>query len=496
MQILTEIISKLNKAEVALLNSYYRTLAESRSSKRQELLELLLSGETDIDDEEAAKIIYGKAPDAAFSHLKERLKNDILGIILLQDPERKFSVPSRQAKFTVRKRLMEGELLLSRGISGEGIKILKKAAKLAAKFELVAEQILIEDLIRDHLGFKIGLAEFEKYSQNIEDNIFILTEILYSKHELKKLTLSNLFKANRKKGYKDIAAETLVKLRESYNRTNSPHIGYWYYKTAVSYYLAIREFKQALVFANNFLILVEEEIAIQSDSNIAGINMNIAVILLNLKRPEEAIEFAMTAVEHFKTGLINELVALEVLFYAYLRSYQYDQCAYVLKTAFKHKKIKSNKFVLAKWNFLRANYDVMTGNFDDALKELSKHTSLSKDKSGWLLGFKILEIIAIVEAGLNDWFEYRLEAFKKLLQRQKGNNIHREKLIYSILYNLVRQNYNFDITYEAKIDDFKKLIDAKGDYYWNSNSYEVIKFDEWFLSKCKKYGNSKGDEAA
>ena len=487
MEILTEIVRKLNKAEVGLLNSYYKTLTESRAEKRLELLNLLMSG-MDIDDAEAARIIYKKKPDAAFSHLKERLKKDILSIVLLQDPDKKFEVPSRKAKFAVRKYLMEGELLISRGISSEGIRILKKAAKIADRFELVAEQILIEDLLRDHVGYNAGLQEFENYSQNIEDNLFILNELLYSKHELKKLTLANLYKANKSRDYKDIASETLVKLRESYNRTNSAHIGYWYYKTAVSYYLAIREYEQALIFANNFLILVEEEEAVFSKANIAGINMNIAVILLNLDRASEAVEFAMTAVENFKSGLINELVALEVLFFTYFRSKQYEECAFVLNKGLKHKKIKSNEFVEAKWKYFRANLDVINGRYDLAMKTLTQHTELSKDKSGYLIGFKILEIIVIVEEDLRDWYEYRLEALKKLLQRQKDKNVARAKLIYSILYNLVRQGFDFDITYEAKRDEFKKLIDAKGEYYWDCLGYEVIKFDQWFLSKCKNQG--------
>jgi hypothetical protein len=116
-----------------------------------------------------------KNSQAAWSQLKSRLKNDIVSAMLSQGANIKYKTPYAQAAFNCRCGIMQGELLLGRGIYSEGISHLKKMAKLAIKCELVAELITIEGLIRSHLIMKEGVDSFHDSSNSIQESIELLT---------------------------------------------------------------------------------------------------------------------------------------------------------------------------------------------------------------------------------------------------------------------------------------------------------------------------------
>ena len=153
MKNLTQIIRVLKPGEVRLIRNYYKVDTNGEERRRLELFDLIKEGSVSAD-KEAAMAIYNTKPNSAYSHLKARLRKDILNLLLLQDSSKRYEPEFAQAEFDCRRLFIEGDLLVSRGAYEPGVDALKEAQKLAIKFEFYNELVMIDDVLRSHLGGK------------------------------------------------------------------------------------------------------------------------------------------------------------------------------------------------------------------------------------------------------------------------------------------------------------------------------------------------------
>ena len=88
MESLIQIIDKLKQPELRMLRSFYKIRQNREPSKKLLLLNLVTGGKVKTD-KEAMKKLYGDAASGSgYSHLKERLKTDLLNTILFLNPEK------------------------------------------------------------------------------------------------------------------------------------------------------------------------------------------------------------------------------------------------------------------------------------------------------------------------------------------------------------------------------------------------------------------------
>ena len=111
------------------------------------------------------------------------------------------------------------------------------------------------------------------------------------------------------------------------------------------------------------------------------------------------------------------------------------------------------------------------------------------DKSGWLRGYYILEILNRVEIGDYDGLEYRFDAFKKIVYRHSGK-LHEEgnarwKIILTILSTLINRNYDYQMTIDRESENLKLLQQRVGKYFWDPAGNEIIRFDTWLMNNVK-----------
>jgi tetratricopeptide (TPR) repeat protein len=479
MKDLSQICRSLSGSEIRFIRNYYRS---DEDKKRLKLFNLILDSKT-VTEEDASKKIYNAPPDTAFSHLKSRLKKDILTILLLEDGFKHSSSPYRQAEVNCRRLLIEGDILLKRGVYKPAIKLLTKASRIAGEHELPLEKILIEDILRTHIGFKSGIEVYQSYSESIKKQLSLLQDILNAKELYNNILLPNLHKNNREGEYITLAKQTYERLEEAFQRTGSPNVGYLYHLTGMYYFDFVKDHKNALLLALNLLDLVEKQPSIYSSVRVANVNLQIANILMGRYHFDEASSYAQRAVEHFTSGLMNELVALEHLFYSHFRAKDFGKAEEIMEKAFRHPMIRSSALTYAKWVFAKAGLEFSLGNHDRSQDALFEDNTLLNDKSGWLFGVKLLEIMNFIELGQHDLIYFRIESLRKLLQRQKDKKVLRIKTVFQILSTFEKTGGSFEKTWAEETDKFELLQRSEGDYYWNPLGYEVIRFDDWFASK-------------
>ncbi len=485
MKNLAALIKILMPGEIRLVRHFYKMNSNAEERKRATLFELVINN-PDITDAKAAKKLYDSKPNSAFSHLKARLKKDILNVLFLHDASKKFDSPYYKAMFEVNKILNQAFILRVRGAFDEAVNLLNSAATMAEKYELPAEQVLVQQALRRMIHRIKDEKVLAEYNESISKNVEMLEDLMKVEEFSYVLSVPSLFSTNKKVSNPAYREEMMDYLKETYEKTLSPKVGFWYYMTVVERETKLRNNEKALSLGLKFLKLVKESPSIYSDSNWAGVNMTVAGILIHCSEYRRAIGYARTAVKYFATGLMNELMATETLFFGQFRNKDYEDAHETVEKIFHHPRLKTNKFYHAKWLYLRANLEFMEERYDDAMKTLNMNTELTKDKSGWLLGYRLLEMMIMIENEDYEWVDFKIDSFRKLLERQKEQNIQRAKLIHTILNGLVKNHFDFEETSIDESRNYKALIKAQDELYWDPMGFEVIRFDEWFGNKVKE----------
>lgn len=480
MKELKQIYKSLLPAEVSYLKEHYRLRGKRRRIKLLTILEI----PEQPDNAEAAKQIYRDGEAAStFTHLKERVKQDMLILLMLQDTERHSKSAYRQAEIECRKLIVEGDILLKKGIYAPATKALEKSVKLATTYELVNEKIMAEDLIRTHLGFREGAKKYEAYHQSITESYQLLGDMLEVKKLYYRILLPNLFSPNITQEYIEQCREAYERMEQIYARSQSANVAYYMYLTGLYYYTFINKWDQAAIQAQRLLIVVEKEPAITSYLRIANAQLQTASILMKLYEFEEAASHAQVAVDIFKGGAMNELVSLEQLFLAAFNAHQNEVYNQALDRALAHAKIRSSDMLYGKWLFYKAAAKFRDGEMEDALNTLYADNTLLKDKAGWLFGHRLLEIMILMERKDYELIDFRIEALRKLLQRQKHKSITRIKTTFQILHIFVKEGYSYKVTLSEAKTQLELLESNNDQYFWDPLGYEVIRFDNWFKAK-------------
>ena len=141
------LIKVLRPSEKRLLLHYYSRNSNAEEKMRLKLFKLVITGVT--TDEEARRLLNSKGGSYSYSHLKSRLKNDILNILLMQDTSKRSAQANRAAELDCRKKVAQSHILWLRGAQIEGTKVLNEALSAADKYELFAERLQINHLIRE-----------------------------------------------------------------------------------------------------------------------------------------------------------------------------------------------------------------------------------------------------------------------------------------------------------------------------------------------------------
>lgn len=476
---LTQIINVLKPGEVRLIRNYYKIQSNGEVKQRLNLFDLIRTQKV-ATDKEAAQTIYGGPPNSAYSHLKARLQKDILSLLLLQEGSKRYESPLGQAVFESRRMLIEGQMLIERGAYNMGVEILTKAAKLTEKFELFNEHIAINDILRSHLGVKKGLKAYEKYDSEINDNVDKMAKLLNAKDRYHRVLVPNLFSKNQEQHFSQYSEDAVNELRQYYKETNSGVIGYYYLYLSIYHYQIKKDMPKALESAQEFLTLIENTPAIYAASRVASANFQIAVIMAYLNKYDECMKYAEMASNKFAKGLLNELAAIELQFYAAFHNNDLDKAGKVIARARAHPKLNANKLNPSKWDYYEANLLFMQGDYEAAGRKLTAYSELMKDKAGWLLGHRILEMMCMHKSGDLDVMDFRTGSFRKLLQRQKGQNLARSKAIVKILEMYTRTGGNLRTTRNMEKDNLGKLRNGEGDFAWDPLGFELIRFDAWF----------------
>ena len=464
------LVHNLKAVEIRFINDYYKARSQD-NSKRPDLFNLIVDG-TIKSNNDAIREIYSDRPNAAsaLSHLKKKLEEDILNVMLIISPDIEASLESNK-EFQCKKKLLQCELLLARGLKTEGFTLLDKTSKIADKYEFP----------------EINLASYNiKFTYN--DKFKLQNCALHFENSLS--NYRNLLKAKEAFFLGDESyIVTLPEKEISLNSSKKAH--YWNELSIINNLCKQCKFKKAKLRSLNLKKFLNNGTFISSNEKEAKLNMILAEILLNLGEYTEALFFAKNATTKLLPFATNYQDSLLVLFFANLRIGHFQDAEIIYEQAIGHPTL--HEAYKNKWILLKGALDFYQKKFRTVYRTVSKCDLKYFENPSWCLCPRFLELLSILELEDYEWYEYRLDCFRKKLSKFKIQIADRVKLVFSLLQSLVKANFNYDLLIIREQNNLNKLKNVIPQFNWNPMGYELINIPNWLLKKSSQFNNHSSD---
>lgn len=487
MKSLHPLLKNLSKNEVRLLRAYLASKAlDSNNDKRLILLDVVLKNKNQDDRTVARMVGYTGSHEKSYINLKSRLRNDVLDMLMLQERGGAFETAFAQAAFDCRKMLMQGEMLLSRGVYDLGAELLEKSLTLARQYELHSEFIAIADVLRNHAAAAGDLDAFAGLSELMDEAQSSLSRVLRAKQMHYEIVLPGLMKADTISSYREQGNTLLSRLESQGKRSTSSRIAFYHHLSALNFYSNLHEFPEALRFGKKLLKQVTEDPLMSSDANCAGVNMELAGVCLNTGDYESAVLHAGKAVEMFRSGMVNQLQAMIILFFAHFRNGDCDQAETVLNKAFAHRQSDADPLLRSRLHLMQSALHYCRRELKHCVSHLSESQPLVKSRDVWFPGVFLLQSLTDIERESYHTVGPGLSVFRKLAAQAGIGSDRRYSRLAPITQVIAAVSRCRDVSEAVKKESerIEMLQQAQGDYYWNPAGYELIRFDEWILRKA------------
>jgi tetratricopeptide (TPR) repeat protein len=485
MQNLTVLIKSLSTGEEKLVRHFYKLRDQGESRKRAELFDILKSGKAK-DENHLAQLLGYTSCNTSYHNIKSRLKSDIICVLLMQESSCKFNTQYAQAMFNCRRALLTGEILLSRGVYQEGISLLKKAARIADKFELYAERILTEDALRNHHAGASDVEELNLGTAAIEDSYKLLGQMMISKKRL----YETVFSEHELIDYNSDADKSgfIDELEKLENESDSSRVNFFSKLSRLNILHSRGDIKDAIQCAEELLDAVAKDPVVMSSANQAGIHLEIANMYLKTSEFAQTEFHAGQAALLFKPGMLNHMRATTLIFYAQTHSEKYTEAESTLKSVLASRCLREPAYEILRHRLflVQAWFSLAFGKIEAAASCLKQCTELVKEKSQWTFGFALLECALLIEKNAFEAAIYKLDALRKSIARSKNDaGVRRALLIITILKHVIRANNDYVEAGKLASAELNQLSAPSSGAFWDPTGFEIIPFEKLFRNRAR-----------
>lgn len=483
MNLIYDIVKKLNKQEIRQVKHLIRN-APFEYEKLGKLLELV----TRYDEREESfysQKVYGTEPNNTFRVTKSRLKRVLENIILNDKSLAGYSAPITNARLQVKKKLLQGEILLGRGAYLASKNILLQVIATAKKFELNEERFQASLLLYRNHSIRTSVKEFKKQTTELLEYNRLSSDI--NEGMILYYSISNLLvNQTLKEEEKEEVRKTIERLKEINDRTGHSLIRKLYYLSEIYYLQIANRDQEALSFCHKYLKLIQEDKTLYTSQSLAVAHGHLAQVYLRLGKLNEAGSYSDKILAAFSPEEMNYLQALELRFRIDFYAEDYDEALEQIEIAFNHPQFEASKMLEAKWHYFHACLLFKTKNYKDAYQKLNYTTPLLADKYGMNLHIRLLEIMIMHELGHFDLMETKILNMRQFIKRtQKNQELVRPITLIKILMRWYKLSYQFDETLKSVKSELETLKAFHKDQANRNSGFELIKLESWMKKKSQ-----------
>ena len=471
MKKLSLLIQSLSSEEKDLIVRYY--LIKNNLSKRLKLFNLIMV-EGVSNDEDAAQKLYRCKPNAAFSQLKKRLTEDILNLLLTNEHLSNEPKSFQSAEALATKKVLHSKMLFSRGLNREAIVSLKKAFKLAQEHEAYEVQALAHGVLK---SYSDSLKKEEV--EDLEQQFFCNIDIFYQLLDLEFQRDDNLVLERKSQYLSIIDKKQSETLEVSFHGSKSLRLQFLTTVRKIECCFENRQYQQCFELAESILPYVEKGDHVISPNHKANFYLNISKALMGLNQYESSIDFGKRSCDLFAPFEEKRLEALIGIFKSHFYNNDFEEAEMTLKVCDEAKshvqKVKSEL------TLFRSFHQFIKGDYKKSVKTLNTFFRHSKLDINLVLNGKLLELLNLLEMKDYEWFDYKLNSFRKVVYYHADETLYeRFAIIHKVFSYLKKVNYSKE-SLKAHYDTslLLKLREKKSQYSWDPLSSELIPVQSW-----------------
>lgn len=478
MELIRDILQKLSNQEIKRLKSYIKNNSHE-FEKVGKLFDLVIKY-TAEDENFFARKLYQKDAENSFRVTKARLKRLLEEVLIGEKSLKEYEAEYITAQLNVKKRLLQGEILMGRGAYLASRNLLEQVIVTAKKYNFQDELYQASMLLFRHTCTSLTANELSREVENLKQLSYVAARIheagiLY--YQLSGLLASTtLRKASE---FRD-ARKTIDTLELIWKETHSPLAGFYYLKTAIYYTQITYEYTEARRHCQELLDLVRSSPALKSKQREGAALLQLSEVCLRGEELSRADTFIRATLSLYQPDELNYLIALETAFRIAFFRKDMDECSRILHEAGLHPALNLSKLRAGRWKYFEAAFAFRSGKYKECMKLLNEATPVMADKLGWNIAFRLLEIMSLYEAGQKDLIETKIENIRQFAKRNKHDNEFTRAWLLVELLNVWHKNeYDFEQagTYIQKV--LGRIEDYHGKVPFNPASFELIRFDLW-----------------
>jgi hypothetical protein len=485
MPILTNLIRSLSKYEVRIVRSITQITGNVENKKRDQLFELIHQGS--CEEQVALLIGYKSAKVPAFINLCQRLQQDILNALLIVQQTPEEDSPFLQAQFGCRRALLFADILQSRNCFDEADALLERTSRTAKRCELFAEQVLINDLRRNTPAVQQNPALFNQLSLSLAVYHNQQGDVLKARQMHYELLSPELIRSVSMADFQQQGMLRLSEMSRNLKQSDSDRLKFYYHLAAMNFHTTIRCFEDAEMHGGELLKLIAENTLLQSDGNVAAVNIELAGINLAGGNNKAAGIYARQAIDAGGIVAEQQLQATRLLALSQFRSGNHNAAADTITAALRRKETAVMPLAEGRLRLLYAAVALEQKAYKDSAAMIARCSELAADFRGWMPGYFLLDLQLNLERGLIDVAEHRLDAFRHTVRRHQLDGKNGDKRLTTIVF-LLNRLFKLNIGYKSLRDKEQQHIQLlkqnESDYWWNPAGYELIRFDQWLLNRA------------
>ncbi len=480
MEGIIALILALTQKEFLMLCNGYKLNKTAQNEGKKLQLALAIRAKKITTDTEAATLLYNKPPNSTYRELRNQLKKDVHNVLLTTTHSVGSKTNFQEVLYQCRKLSTVGYNLYTRNALSAANDTLQEALSIAEKYEFTQDALLINGLLQI---ITPNGNKFKKYKTWKEEKIKVLERELLAFDAYYDITIPHMVKKNQEHLFASQHQPFIEILSKLSSETQSSNISYFYYRASINNELINQNFAQALSLSKKLLDLVQNSPGVYSLQRLSTASILIGISYLELKQYKEATDNALKTLKTTTDQSINWLVTLNLLFAVYIAERKLPEAKDILQKALKSKMVTTNSFQKAKWGYYEANLHFLENDYKHCLQILVRYSEIAKDKTGWYMGFRLLELLCLIELGDFEFVAIKLNSFKQFFKRNHSINLHRYRSVHKLLASLRTHQYNYAKTYSIHQVLITELEQASGAFYRDPMAFELITVEKWLVDK-------------
>ncbi|MEL6627344.1 MAG: hypothetical protein AAFO96_20325 [Bacteroidota bacterium] len=481
MDRIRQLYQVFSKTEVRYLKQYLDAFHAKGANKSLELIEIL-DKNPEITNKEMAERLYGNPKSKAFSMLKSRLYERMLETLTLSvnfqnNPALKEDSTAYES-VSLSKMNTYGIMLNKRGLKNQSREMFEKIIK-------DADQTVLPEF---NLSALISLRNLSNSFEEVEKNINPKIALAFEQYKIDAMGVGMMrtFILHRGETNHPVS-ESLARLKkdikileDSLAKTYSPRADYYRLQLYYSFYAFSKDMPSVRSVLQEIIELVERYPKLSTNNRKGILLMRLSNIALNQGNYEEAIEASQKSMRMLYPKSPNYFSATILSIMAYTVTGRLSKVEELFPKIEWFIKFPQSPQQTGQFHFFKASKAYLEKDLKGAQRYLQHTNDLLKDKEGWNLAVRVMEMMILIDLGEDDLLYNRLESFRKHMS--KYNIPPRIQTTYRLLLSISRNALNFKVVWE----ECEEVVDEmRQTHPWSIHTYEFLPFDIWLESKAK-----------